>query len=198
MNDLYLVASWQLTPIKLTFPSPASLIGHTELEDKMSTLTLSSLPEPLPGVHRQLEPSFGRLVSGVDLSNLSEEEIEEIQKALYTHSLLLFPKVKVSPEKQYALTRSFDPVSDTYGHGNTGRQKESILHPDLKTVPRQPQVQVIGNGSVASHEGLKDVSSIFIYSHCSSHADKKAAHLDQAKAPASFHIPQDQNTWRAR
>jgi hypothetical protein len=28
--------------------------------------------------------------------------------------------------------------------------KRSILHPDLKTVPHQPQVQVIGNGHVDS------------------------------------------------
>jgi hypothetical protein len=124
----------------------------------MPGLLLSPLPAPLPGVTRELDPAFGRLASGVDLSNLSDEETREIQKALYTHSLLLFPKTKLSPEKQYALTKSFDSDSDSYGHGNKGRQKESILHPDLKTIPRQPQVQVIGNGPVKEHEGLTDVS----------------------------------------
>jgi hypothetical protein len=31
---------------------------------------------------------------------------------------------------------------------------KSILHPDLKTIPRVPQVQLIGNGTVYNHEGL--------------------------------------------
>jgi hypothetical protein len=30
------------------------------------------------------------------------------------------------------------------------------LHPDLKTIPRQPQVQLIGNGTVYDHEGLAE------------------------------------------
>lgn len=44
----------------------------------------------------------------------------------------------------------------SYGHGNnkTGGEKKSILHPDLKTIPRQPQVQVIGNGTIYDYEGL--------------------------------------------
>jgi len=33
--------------------------------------------------------------------------------------------------------------------------RESILHPDLKTIPRVPQVQLIGNGTV-NHEGLTE------------------------------------------
>lgn len=35
--------------------------------------------------------------------------------------------------------------------------KKSILHPDLKTIPRVPQVQLIGNGTVYNHEGLAEV-----------------------------------------
>lgn len=30
------------------------------------------------------------------------------------------------------------------------------MHPDLKTIPRQPQVQLIGNGTVYDHEGLAE------------------------------------------
>jgi len=86
-----------------------------------------------------------------------KEQIDEIKAALYKHSVLIFPNAVVSPEAQFALTNAFDDESTVYGHGNNGRQKESILHPDLKTIPRQPQVQVIGNGPVAEHEGLKDI-----------------------------------------
>lgn len=57
------------------------------------------------------------------------------------------------------MRQAFDPTSESYGHGNnkTGETKRSILHPDLKTIPRQPQVQLIGNGTVYDHEGLAEV-----------------------------------------
>jgi xanthine dioxygenase len=52
--------------------------------------------------------------------------------------------------------QAFDPTCESYGHGNnkTESSKKSILHPDLKTIPRVPQVQLIGNGIVHDHEGL--------------------------------------------
>jgi hypothetical protein len=55
--------------------------------------------------------------------------------------------------------QAFDPASESYGHGNnqTGKQAKSILHPDLKTIPRVPQVQLIGNGPTPAHEGLPPV-----------------------------------------
>jgi hypothetical protein len=83
----------------------------------------------------------------------------------------------LTPEQQYALTKvgelvdmafnmvlrfiqAFDPDSESYGHGNNKTQstKKSILHPDLKTIPRVPQVQLIGNGMVYNHEGLESAA----------------------------------------
>ena len=56
------------------------------------------------------------------------------------------------------ISKAFDPESESYGHGNnkTGSEKKSVLHPDLKTIPRVPQVQLIGNGTVYNHEGLAE------------------------------------------
>jgi alpha-ketoglutarate-dependent taurine dioxygenase len=51
----------------------------------------------------------------------------------------------------------FDPEAESYGHGKS-LGKKSVLHPDLKTIPHQPQVQVIGNGFVEAFEGLKNVT----------------------------------------
>ncbi|KAK7459664.1 hypothetical protein VKT23_009645 [Stygiomarasmius scandens] len=101
---------------------------------------------------------FGREVKGVNPASLTPEEFEEIRKALYTHDALLFRNVNLTPEEQYALTKAFDPESENYGHGNnrTEADKKSILHPDLKTIPRVPQVQLIGNGIVYDHEGLAE------------------------------------------
>lgn len=81
-----------------------------------------------------------------------------IRETLYKHHVLVFKHQKgLSPKAQYELTKRFDPASDNYGHGKTIDAKRSILHPDLKTVPHQPQVQVIGNGYVDSYEGLKHI-----------------------------------------
>lgn len=55
----------------------------------------------------------------------------------------------------------FDPTAQSYGHGNnkTGKETKSILHPDLKTIPHQPEVQLIGHGQVpGEYEGLDQVS----------------------------------------
>ncbi|CED83872.1 clavaminate synthase-like protein [Phaffia rhodozyma] len=123
----------------------------------MATLSVQALPLP-PSANPAFFSSFGREVKGVDLDVASDDQLEQIQKLLYEHSCLLFKNQKVSPESQYKLTKVFDPESDRYGHGNnkTGGEKKSILHPDLKTIPRQPQVQVIGNGTVYDHEGLPE------------------------------------------
>lgn len=66
----------------------------------------------------------------------------------------------LSPKAQYELTRRFDPAAENYGHGKTLDAKRSVLHPDLKTVPHQPQVQVIGNGFVRSYEGLENIKLV--------------------------------------
>ncbi|KAH8989577.1 hypothetical protein EDB92DRAFT_2115273 [Lactarius akahatsu] len=99
---------------------------------------------------------FGREVIGVDLENLSPAEFAEIERLLYTHDALLFRNANLSPEQQYAFTRAFDPTSESYAHGNqkTESTKKSILH-YLKMIPRVPQVQLVGNGTLSDHEGLE-------------------------------------------
>ncbi|PWN52315.1 Clavaminate synthase-like protein [Violaceomyces palustris] len=134
-------------------------------------LTLSPLPQSkLEGTPQtEIDPEFGRIATGLDLDQVksfSPELVSQIQSALFKHGVLIFPSQKVSPEAQYALTRSFDPDCTSYGHGDVIKEKEdvekkkipaaSILHPDLKTIPRVRQVQLIGNGLVKSHEGLEN------------------------------------------
>ncbi|KAJ3506464.1 hypothetical protein NLJ89_g6853 [Agrocybe chaxingu] len=101
---------------------------------------------------------FGREVKGINVAEFTPEQFKEIEEALYKHGALLFRNTKLSPAQQYALTKAFDPQSESYGHGNnkTGATKKSILHPDLKTIPSVPQVQLIGNGVVYNHEGLAE------------------------------------------
>ena len=88
----------------------------------------------------------------------ADADFNTIHDALYKHQVLVFKgQGHVSPHAQYQITQRFDPdATASYGHGKTLDAKRSVLHPDLKTVPRQPQVQVIGNGFVEEYEGLKN------------------------------------------
>ncbi|KAJ5464372.1 Alpha-ketoglutarate-dependent xanthine dioxygenase xanA [Penicillium daleae] len=100
---------------------------------------------------------FGAQIDGIDLENISDEQFATIRNALYHHHVIVFKNQdSISPKAQYELTKRFDPAADNYGHGKTIDAKRSILHPDLKTVPHQPQVQIIGNGFIKSYEGLEN------------------------------------------
>lgn len=100
---------------------------------------------------------FGVAISNVDLENLTDTDFAVIRSALYeSHVVVLKNQQGVTPKAQYELTRRFDPVSTSYGHGKTLDVKRSVLHPDLKTIPHQPQVQVIGNGHYDEFEGLQN------------------------------------------
>ncbi|OBT62165.1 hypothetical protein VE03_08380, partial [Pseudogymnoascus sp. 23342-1-I1] len=102
---------------------------------------------------------FGVEIEGVDIENLTDAEFEVVRNALFEKQIVVFKgQAGLSPHAQYILTRRFDLASSSYGHGKTLDAKRSVLHPDLKTIPHQPQVQVIGNGSVESYEGLENIT----------------------------------------
>ncbi|KAF7949690.1 uncharacterized protein EAE97_003199 [Botrytis byssoidea] len=103
--------------------------------------------------------NLGAEINNVDLEHLSEEDFKTIRNALYNyHVVVLKNQAGLSPKAQYDLTRRFDPTAETYGHGKTLDAKRSVLHPDLKTIPHQTQVQVIGNGFYEEYEGLKNIT----------------------------------------
>ncbi|KAI5116811.1 hypothetical protein M0805_007092 [Coniferiporia weirii] len=115
-------------------------------------------PLPLPP---SVDPTrfgseFGREVRGLSPGRLTEEQFKEISNLLYKHGALLFRDTDLTPEQQYALTKAFDPSCENYGHGNnkTESDTKSILHSLLKTIPRVPQVQLVGNGTIYNHEGI--------------------------------------------
>ncbi|KAF7958819.1 hypothetical protein EAE96_002351 [Botrytis aclada] len=103
--------------------------------------------------------NLGAEINNVDLEHLSEEDFKTIRNALYNyHVVVLKNQAGLSPKAQYELTRRFDPTAETYGHGKTLDAKRSVLHPDLKTIPHQTQVQIIGNGFYEEYEGLKNIT----------------------------------------
>jgi len=119
-----------------------------------STITIHPLTPPAGSTY-----DFGAELHNADLENLSAADAEVIKSALYHHQVILFKNQHaLTPKAQYEVTRLFDPLATGYGHGKTLDAKRSILHPDLKTIPHQPEVQVIGNGHVSEFEGLTDIT----------------------------------------
>jgi alpha-ketoglutarate-dependent taurine dioxygenase len=119
-----------------------------------SLITVHPIPPPAGS-----SIDFGAEIRGADLENVSEADFAVIRNALYENQVILFKNQQdLSPRAQYEITRMFDPEQTSYGHGKTLDAKRSILHPDLKTIPHQPQVQVIGNGQVSEFEGLKNIT----------------------------------------
>lgn len=117
--------------------------------------------KPLAAPSHTSEVDFGVEIHNVDLENLTEENFQIIREALYNHHVIVLKnQITLSPKAQYLLTKRFDPASDNYGHGKTLDAKRSVLHPDLKTIPHQPQVQVIGNGFYEEYEGLKNITLV--------------------------------------
>ncbi|KIV77873.1 hypothetical protein PV11_09651 [Exophiala sideris] len=117
----------------------------------MSAITAQPVSAPKHGL--------GAVVDNVDLNDLSDADFTALRNALYNFNVVCVKnQSKVTPKAQAELTRRFDPEAMSYGHGKTIDAKRSILHPDLKTVPHQPEVQVIGNGFVPEYEGLKNVT----------------------------------------
>ncbi|KAI0379040.1 Clavaminate synthase-like protein [Hypomontagnella monticulosa] len=118
----------------------------------MSQITVEPLEFPNTGIN------FGAIIHNADINNLTDADFGIIRDALFTHQVLVFKDQSATSSKaQFELTQRFDPAGNSYGHGKTLDAKRSILHPDLKTIPHQPQVQVIGNGFVPEYEGLKDI-----------------------------------------
>lgn len=105
------------------------------------------------------QPDLGATIHNIDLTALTDTDFETLRNALYVHNVVCIKdQGTLTPKAQADLTRRFDPTAHAYGHGKTIDAKRSILHPDLKTVPHQPEVQVIGNGFIPQYEGLKNIT----------------------------------------
>ena len=119
------------------------------------------LVKPIVPPHPNSCVDFGATLSDLDGENLSDADFKTIRDALYhSHVICIKSQPNLSPRAQAELTRRFDPPALSYGHGTTLDTKRSVLHPDLKTIPHQPEVQVIGNGFIPEYEGLKNAKLV--------------------------------------
>lgn len=79
--------------------------------------------------------------------------------------------------------QAFDPESETYGHGNDKIGQKSILS-YLKTIPRVPQVQLIGHGVVRDHEGIPE--AVLQHPHHATFHKTRVSLADEAKGVTRF------------
>ncbi len=96
-----------------------------------------------------------------DPSKLSEAQFKELYEALLTYLVLVIPgQENLPPHSQWLLTQRFDPTTESgsYGHSKEFRHEKSILKKDGASVPSQPQVQILGQGTFKNHEGLESVT----------------------------------------
>lgn len=107
---------------------------------------------------------FGAVITlpeGVtDPSKLSDTDFAELKKMLLENLVIVIPGQENLPaSSQYELTKRFDPTCEgSYGHSKEFRHEKSVLRRDGKSVPSQPQVQILGQGTFENHCGLDSVS----------------------------------------
>ncbi|WP_437535784.1 TauD/TfdA family dioxygenase [Sorangium sp. So ce726] len=114
---------------------------------------------PLASSSAGSEVDFGVDVGELDLEHLGEAPFAALERAVLTHQVVVVRgQERLSPRAQLDLTRRFDPVAKTYGHGHRPDiMKRSVLVQDLVSIPDVPEVKLLGNGRVKDHEGLPEV-----------------------------------------
>ncbi|EPY51245.1 sulfonate dioxygenase [Schizosaccharomyces cryophilus OY26] len=170
--------------LPMTLPVQATSSNAFEPYTTANGLRIS--PAPLPS--HSTDVSFGAVIEGIDVRKVTDEQFQEIRKALFEHQVVCFPNQHdLPPETQYDITHRFDPESSTYGHGNSSnKQKNSILHPDLHTIPAVPQVQLIGHGLIQNHYGLPEARLKHPH-HRTFHRDPISAEEEKEKQITRFY-----------
>lgn len=102
------------------------------------------------------------LPSGItDPADLNDADFQKLKEAVMTYSVVVIPdQAKLLPSSQYSITKRMDPScgEGAYGHSKEFRHKQSVLAKDGSSVPHQPQVQILGQGTHHNHEGLDEVT----------------------------------------
>ncbi|GAA5897701.1 hypothetical protein JCM6882_000072 [Rhodosporidiobolus microsporus] len=113
---------------------------------------------------------FGAFLDGVDINNLSEHEFKELERALYTHKLLVIRgQPNLDPKKQFELVQRFDPTAKpVHGHGSASQVAQKASEQKNKRnlvganpgVPAEPMVRMIGRATlpVGYHGATEEIT----------------------------------------
>ncbi|GAA6044202.1 hypothetical protein JCM8097_004668 [Rhodosporidiobolus ruineniae] len=122
---------------------------------------------------------FGATLEGIDLNNLSEPEFKELERALYTHKLLVIKnQPNLDPKKQLDLVMRFDPTTPpVHGHGdakqvmNTFKGQKRMVGAN-PGVPSEPMVRMIGRATLpVGYHGATEEIRLTSGTHKAFHRD---------------------------
>lgn len=113
-------------------------------------MKVSPLPSPANDV------TFGVEVLDFNI----DTDFEELEKLVYEKLVVVIRNQhSLTSESQFKLTKLFDPNALDYGHGHDiALMSKSVLQQDLNSIPNQPHVKLLGNGFIANHEGLENLT----------------------------------------
>lgn len=95
-----------------------------------------------------------------DPAKLNDADFSKLKEALLTHLVIVIPdQADLPASSQHQITKRMDPTCEGgYGHSKEFRHEKSVLRRDGKSVPSQPQVQILGQGTFKDHCGLEEVN----------------------------------------
>ncbi|KAJ5650231.1 uncharacterized protein N7484_003954 [Penicillium longicatenatum] len=107
--------------------------------------------------------NFGACITGVDLNNLSDEDVDRLKAAIWRHKVIVVKaQHDLDPKKQWELVTRLDPnARDGHSHGNltTFRAKGGLLAQGREVVgiPGAENVRLIGKGfQGGNHFGVEN------------------------------------------
>jgi hypothetical protein len=112
--------------------------------------TTSLLPE---------DPSFGRVVEGIDLGNLDKATLDECVALVYRYGLVVFRgQEQLSPFDELSFAKAFN-------HDTSGEQQSYTggAAPQAKLPPPLDDIAVIGSFELENYHGLEKASSGGVY-----------------------------------
>ncbi|KAI1764360.1 Clavaminate synthase-like protein [Hypoxylon sp. FL1150] len=116
--------------------------------------------------------NFGATVTGLDLNNISDADVQHLSDAIWTHKVIVVKGQKdLAPIKQWELVTRFDPSSpQVHSHGDlkTFNSKGGLLSKSREAIgiPGAENVRLIGKGfQGADHYGIKNMTITKPLSH---------------------------------
>ncbi|CAL5869228.1 uncharacterized protein PFLUO_LOCUS3456 [Penicillium psychrofluorescens] len=107
--------------------------------------------------------NFGARVTGVDLNNISDDDVDRLKAAVWRHKVIVVKAQRnLDPKKQWELVTRLDPkATDGHSHGNltTFRAKGGLLAQGREVIgiPGAENVRLIGKGFQGeNHFGIEN------------------------------------------
>ena len=122
--------------------------------------------EPVPGV------TFGAVITGIDLTDLSNALWADIEEAFNEYGMLIFPAQYLTADTQATFAKRFGPLQGAdRAHSISNRHQDGVVltdqdstwltlsyptrywHADGTSGPIPPKICILGAASVASRDG---------------------------------------------